>query len=156
MDQSTRLQTLEDIEAIRTLKYRYCQACDDDHNPEKLGPLFTENARWEASTMGPAEGRTGIQKLLGDLGKSGTIRNSAHNAINPIIEVDGDTAKGEWRLIMLYTGNNPDGSHHFSRIIGWYKEVYHRVDGRWYIHDLYCEVEEASPYKLAPEEALSA
>ena len=65
-------------------------------------------------------------------------------------------ATGEWRLIMLYTGINPDGSYHFSRIIGWYKEVYHRVDGRWYIHDLYCEVEEASPYKLAPEEALSA
>ena len=65
MDDSSRLQTLEDIEAIRTLKYRYCQACDDDHNPDKLGPLFTEDARWEASTMGPAEGRQGIQKLGG-------------------------------------------------------------------------------------------
>lgn len=156
MEDSARLQRLEDIEAIRMLKYRYCQACDDDHNPEKLGPLFTEDATWAASTMGPAQGRTQIQKLLGDLGSSGAIRNSAHNAINPIIEVSGDEATGEWRLIMLYTGNNSDGSHHFSRIIGWYKEAYRRIEGRWYIHDLYCEVEESSPYKLAPEEAFRA
>lgn len=156
MDQAARLQILEDIEAIRQLKYRYCQACDDDHNPQKLGPLFSENARWEASTMGAAVGRADIQKLLGDLGQSGIIRNSAHNAINPIIEVDGDRATGEWRLIMLYTGNNPDGSHHFSRIIGWYKEVYLKIDGHWHIHDLYCQVEESSPYKLAPEDAFSA
>ncbi len=148
-----RLRRLEDIEAIRKLKYRYCQACDDDHNPAKLGPLFTEHATWAASTMGPAYGREGIQKLLGELGQSGTIRNSAHNAINPIIEVDGNEATGEWRLIMIYTGINPDESLHYSRIVGWYKELYRRIDGHWYIHDLYCEVEEASPYKLAPEDA---
>ncbi len=103
--------------------------------------------------MGVAQGRAAIQKLLGDLGQSGTIRNSAHNAINPIIAVDGDEATGEWRLIMIYTGINPDSSLHYSRIVGWYKELYRRIDGRWYIHNLYCEVEEASPYKLAPEDA---
>ena len=90
MDPNARLQVLEDIEAIRTLKYRYCQACDDDHNPQKLGPLFTEDAVWEATSMGRANGRLEIQAMLGDLGRSGRIRNSAHNAINPIIEVDGE------------------------------------------------------------------
>ena len=155
METNARLQHFEDIEAIRAIKYRYCQACDDDHNPAKLGPLFTEDATWEASTMGPAYGRTAIQKLLGDLGQSGTIRNSAHNVMNPIIKVDGDNATGEWRLIMLYTGVNADGSLHFSRIVGWYKDAYRRIDSHWYIQSLYCEVEEASPYKLAPEEVLT-
>ena len=148
-----RLRRLEDVEAIRQLKYRYCQACDDDHNPDKLGPLFTEDAVWEASSVGRAEGRAAIQQLLGDIGRSGTIRNSAHNALNPIIEVDGDSATGEWRLIMLYTGIYPDQSIHFSRIIGWYKERYQRVEGQWYIAHLYCEVEESAPYQLAPVQA---
>ena len=155
MDTTARLLKLEDIEAIRQLKFRYCQACDDDHNPERLGPLFAEDATWEAAVTGRAEGREAIQKLLGAVGESGRIRNSAHHAINPIITVDGDTATGEWRLIMLYTGINQDGSLHFSRIIGWYDEKYVRVDGQWYIQSLYCEVEESAPYALAPQDMLA-
>jgi hypothetical protein len=150
-DIRARLQVLEDIEAIRKLKALYCAACDDDHNPHKLGELFAEDGVWEASTMGRAEGRKEIQRLLGDLGKSGVIRNSAHNVFNPIIEVDGDTATGHWRLIMLYTGIYPSGELHYSRIIGWYRETYARIDGRWQYKSLYCEVEEAAPYQLAAE-----
>ena len=146
----TELQRLSDIEAIKQLKYRYCQACDDDHNPERLGPLFTEDATWEASSMTRAEGRAAIQQLLGDLGRSGVIRNSAHNAINPIIEVQGDTATGEWRLIMLYTGIYPSGELHYSRIVGWYRERYARTNQGWKIAELYCQVEEQAPYQLAP------
>ncbi len=153
-DTAQRLQVLEDVEEIRKLKARYCQACDDDHNPDKLGPLFTEDAVWEATVMGKAEGRAAIQKMLGDLGKSGTIRNSAHNVMNPVIEVNGDTATGDWRLVMLYTGIYPNGELHYTRIIGWYKEQYARVDGRWYIKDLFCQVEESAPYLLDPNEQL--
>ena len=156
MDIQTRLQRIEDIEAIKQLKAAYCQACDDDHNPDRLGPLFAQDAVWEASSVGRAEGREAIQKLLGDIGRSGTIRNSAHNVMNPIITVDGDTAEGEWRLIMLYTGIYPNGEHHFSRIIGWYKERYARIGGRWLIQDLYCQVEESAPYLLDPQESFSS
>ena len=147
---ASRIQVLEDIEAIKKLKALYCAACDDDHNPAKLGELFAEDATWEASTMGRANSRKEIQSMLGALGKSGTIRNSAHNAINPVIDVDGDNATGHWRLIMLYTGIYPNGEIHFSRIIGWYQEQYARIEGRWQFKSLYCEVEEAAPYQLAP------
>jgi len=149
-DALTRLQVLEDIESIRKLKAAYCAACDDDHNPTTLGTLFTQDAVWEASTMGRAEGRAAIQKLLGDLGKSGVIRNSAHNVFNPVIEVAGDRASGHWRLLMLYTGKHPNGDLHHSRIIGWYRDTYVKIDGRWQFNSLYCEVEEAAAYALAP------
>ncbi|MEM7101174.1 MAG: nuclear transport factor 2 family protein [Pseudomonadota bacterium] len=153
MDATHRLQILEDIEAIRTLKARYCQACDDEHNPDKLRVLFTQDAVWEASGVGRAEGREEIAAFLGAIGTSGTIRNSAHNVMNPVIEVNGNSAEGDWRLIMLYTGRYPDDTLHFSRIIGWYKEQYERVGGQWLIANLYCEVEESAPYQLAPEAA---
>ena len=105
--------------------------------------------------MGRAEGRDAIAKMLGDLGASGVIRNSAHNVFNPIIEVEGDTATGHWRLLMLYTGIYEDGSLHYSRIIGWYDERYARINGRWQFTSLYCQVEESAPYVLAtsPDQA---
>ena len=92
-----------------------------------------------------------MKAYFGGLRASGRIRNSAHNATNPPIKVDGDTATGHWRLIMLYTGVHPDGTLHFSRIIGWYRETYARIDGNWLFTSLYCQVEEAAPYQLAPE-----
>ena len=143
-----RLRTLEDIEAIRHLKARYCAACDDDHNPQRLAPLFAEDAVWRATGVGRAEGRAAIAERLGRIGTSGRIRNSAHHAVNPIIEVDGDQATGHWRLIMLYTGNLPDGQVQYMRIIGWYKEKYVRIGREWLFQHLYCEVEENAPYPV--------
>lgn len=148
-----RLQVLEDIESIRRLKARYCAACDDGHNPDKLGPLFGESAVWEATGVGRAEGRRAIQTLLGDIGRSGVIRNSAHHAINPIIDVDGDEAAGYWRLIMLYTAHRRGGGLQYRRIIGWYRERYVRIGGEWLFAHLYCEVEESAPYALEAEMA---
>lgn len=144
----SRLRVLEDIEAIRQLKARYCAACDDDHNPRKLAPLFAKDAVWEASGVGRAQGRAAIAEFLGAIGASGRIRNSAHHAMNPIIEVKGDKAVGHWRLIMLYTGNLPDGQVQYMRIIGWYREEYIRIDGEWLFQNLYCEVEENAPYSV--------
>jgi ketosteroid isomerase-like protein len=144
-----RLAVLEDIEAIRKLKARYCAACDDNHNAETLGTLFAEDATWEASNMGRAVGRAAIQEMLGAVGRSGRIRNSAHHAINPILDVDGDRATGHWRLIMLYTANTPDRAVQYLRIIGWYREAYVRVRGEWLFQSLACTVEEHAPYALA-------
>lgn len=143
-----RLRTLEDIEAIRQLKARYCAACDDAHNPVTLAPLFAEDAVWEATGVGRAEGRAAIAALLGGIGRSGTIKNSAHHALNPIIDVDGDRATGHWRLIMLYTGYRRDGSPQYRRIIGWYREHYVRIDERWQFQQLFCQVEEHAAYAV--------
>ena len=145
-DFESRLRVLEDVEEIRRLKARYCAACDADHDPALLGPLFAEDATWEASVTGRAEGRAEIQKLLGAVGTSGRIRRSAHNVFNPIIEVSGDHATGQWRLVMLYTENLEDGGHRFQRIIGRYDERYRRVDGEWLFESLLCTVEENGPY----------
>ncbi len=143
-----RLRRLEDIEEIKQLKARYCAACDDAHNPDSLGPLFAPDAVWEATGVGRAEGRDAIKALLGGIGRAGTIRNSAHHAINPIIDVDGDLASGHWRLIMLYTGYRRDGSLQYRRIIGWYREQYVRIDDHWCFQHLLCQVEEHAAYPV--------
>ena len=144
-----RIQVLEDIEAIRKLKALYCVACDDNHNPEKLGPLFAEDATWEATVLGKAEGREAIKAYLAAVGTSGRIRNSAHHAINPVIDVQGDMATGHWRLIMLYTENLGTEQVRYQRIIGWYRESYVRTIEGWKFQTLFCQVEESAPYQLA-------
>jgi len=148
-----RLAVLEDIEAIRKLKARYCAACDDNHNEETLGTLFAEHATWEASNMGRADGRAAIMAKLGAVGRSGLIRNSAHHAINPIIDVAEDRATGNWRLIMLYTANQADGSLQYLRIIGFYRERYVKIRGNWLFESLHCQVEEHAPYLLEPRQS---
>lgn len=157
LSSEARLQRLEDIEAIRLLKATYCAACDSDHNPDLVVPLFTPDAIWEASGIAHCQGHEAIRTYMADLRASGRIRNSAHHAINPQIHVDGDQATGHWRLIMLYTANVPAASpndepqsQHF-RIIGWYDERYTRVDGQWRFSHLACTVEENGPYELATD-----
>jgi hypothetical protein len=38
-----RITVLEDIEAIKRLKARYCAVCDDDHNPDMITTLFADD-----------------------------------------------------------------------------------------------------------------
>ena len=151
-----RLQVLEDIEAIRRLKARYCQLCDDDHDPQGLAALFVEDGVWEATVSGRFEGTTAIEGYFAALRASGRIITSAHNAINPDIEVNGDEATGHWRLIMLYTAKVPEPLPRFYRIIGWYRESYVRTDAGWRFKKLFCQVEESGPYVTAPEDAVLA
>ena len=58
-----RIQVLEDIEAIRRLKARYCACCDDDHDVVRAGPVV-----WVLPTQGVA-GRAGGDSLTGGLAR---------------------------------------------------------------------------------------
>ncbi|MEM6708704.1 MAG: nuclear transport factor 2 family protein [Pseudomonadota bacterium] len=145
-----RLDRLESAEAIRRLKAAYCAGCDDDHNPDTLTDLFWPDAVWEAAGIAHCEGETAIRAFFQQMRDGGTMRNSAHHAINPDIEVDGDTASGHWRLLMLWTGNAVGGDVQYQRIIGWYRERYERRNGIWKFKQLYCEVEESGPYTVEP------
>ncbi len=143
-----QIQRLADIEEIKQLKAKYCAACDNDHNPDEVIALFIDDGVWEATSNGRFEGKAAIRQFMSDLRGSGYIRNSAHQVFNPVIEVEGDAATGHWRLLMMYTSNEPDGSNKYNRIIGWYKEKYRRVNGEWKYESLFCQVEENAPYLI--------
>ncbi|MEQ8861197.1 MAG: nuclear transport factor 2 family protein [Pseudomonadales bacterium] len=155
-----RLRRIEDVEAIRRLKAEYCAACDADNDADAVVALFVGDSPedspanspqvpiWEATGSGAKRGRAEIHRYFADLRASGRMRNSAHNVTNAIVDVDGDRAIGRWRVIMLYTANLPDGDVVFMRLIGWYRDTFRRVDGRWLFESLYCEVEEHAPYAV--------
>ena len=60
----TRITRIEDIEAIKQLKARYCEACDDNHNPDKVAATFVEDGIWDGGDLGKAEGKEAIRELI--------------------------------------------------------------------------------------------
>jgi uncharacterized protein (TIGR02246 family) len=124
-DLERRIQTLEDIEAIRRLKASYADACDRGYDADTLASLFAEDAVWDGGTFGRYEGREAIRQFF--QGVSSDIPFAMHYMVNPIIEVDGDTATGKWHLFQTCTFAGNQAIFGAAR----YDEEYRRIDGKW-------------------------
>jgi len=126
-----RITRLEDLEAIKQLKARYCEICDDDHDPDRITNLFTEDGVWEGRGIARAEGHAQIRALFVQFQKS--IRYSQHMTMNPVIEVNGLEAKGTWYFFGPFTMEKDNQAL-------WqacrYHEDYRKVDGQWLIAHL--------------------
>jgi hypothetical protein len=126
-----RISRLEDLEAIKMLKARYCQICDDDHNPEHITSVFAEDAIWEGRGIGKATGHAEIRALFEGFQKM--MSYSQHMVMNPVIEVIGDRAHGTWYFFGMFTfyeGNQ--AKWQAAR----YHEDYVKRDGEWKIQHL--------------------
>jgi len=92
-----RLETLEVVEAIKKLKARSCQ-CADERDAAGFANLFTEDGVFEGGTFGRGQGRAGIVTFLRGVQQQ-SLPFALHYVMNPIIEVQGDTATGQWYLL---------------------------------------------------------
>ena len=108
-DLERRVGTLEDIEAIRRLKARYCYYRDDNHDADNILELFVEDAVWDGGMRGGAEGREAIRDFF--VKASQRLPFTVHMVLNPAIEVDGDAARGSWYMFMActYAAGGPGG-----------------------------------------------
>jgi SnoaL-like domain len=121
-----RITVLEDIEAIKRLKARYCDVCDTGYDPDRIAALFTEDGTWEGGEFGTATGQASLRKMFEGLHKA--VSFAQHNAMNPIIEVTGDRAKGAWYLFCPYTSR---ANNRAGWIAGRYDDDYVKVNGEW-------------------------
>ena len=141
-DLAARVQRLEDIEEIRQLKARYCAYCDAGYDADGIASLYTEDAVWDSGrTFGRAEGREGIRAHF--QGASARLSIARHQVMNPIIEVDGDEATGEWLLFQPCTDTRDDSA---AWLAAGYRDRYRRVDGRWLIAATVIDVAFFAPY----------
>jgi hypothetical protein len=92
-DLEKRIAQIEDIEAIRKLKGRYCLHVDE-RNEDAWASLFTEDGVWESDKFGVHEGREAIRALFRSIPEF--LSFAVHYVTNPIIEVDG-----EWKFKRL-------------------------------------------------------
>jgi hypothetical protein len=127
-DLAKRIDRLESIEAIKKLKHVYMNYCDLGYPPGKLGSLFTEDAVWTSRDFGHHVGRPALEAFWG--GISAQIVFAAHLAMNFIIEVDGDSGTGKWRILMPCTMME-EGKRVSRWLLGDYDEEYVRLNGIW-------------------------
>jgi hypothetical protein len=127
-----KIQYLVDLEEIKKLKYLYCRYNDGGWTGQPLshqGPsheLFTEDGVWDGSPMVVARGRDQIRKLFDEFAK---LPLAYHAVMNPIIEIDGDVARGHWHLIG--GGLGLDGGAILG--ISTYEDEYVRTPDGWRI-----------------------
>lgn len=141
-DLELRIQRLEDIEAIKVLKAMYCDFCDRGYDADGIASLMTEDAVWDGgATFGVRHGREEIRQHF--QGASTRVTIARHQVMNPMIEINGDEATGQWLLFQPCT----DGA---SGAAVWlaatYRDRYQRVEGRWLIAETHIDVAFFSRY----------
>ena len=122
------IQLLLDIEAIKKLKARYCKYADSRDNPEEFAGLFTDEAVLDEGDDGIFCGRDSILDMYKKVAP--LFKLNQHLVFSPIIDVEGETALGEWRLLQLCTTTHPDGDRAFWAC-GYYKERYVKIADQW-------------------------
>ena len=137
-----RVRRLEDLESIRKLKYVYCNLCDDGYPPDALAALFTEDAVWDGGLLGKAEGNAQIRRFFAACSK--TVSFAVHHVINPILEVEGDTATGLWLLWQPVVFARADRA---AWLVARYHDRYVRVGAEWRFAHVRVETRALSPYE---------
>ena len=137
-----RITILEDIEAIKKLKARYCEICDDDHNQDRIVQIFAEDGIWESKDFGAAKGHTELRKLFKSF--ADRISFSQHNVMNPIIEVSGNTAKGSWYFLGPFTFRKGNRQ---MWLAARYEDDYVKINGEWKFKHLRAIGRMAAPYE---------
>ena len=141
-DIAQRVQTLEDIEAIKKLKARYCAGADE-RDEDKFVGCFTEDAVWDGGNFGHYEGKAAIREFFGTIPQ--VLSFAIHYVMNPRIEVNGDKATGYWYLLEPCT--MLEGGEQAVWGIAKYEEEYVRVDGEWKIRNLILAPECWTPFE---------
>lgn len=126
-----RVQIIEDREEIMRLRTRYALLNDGGwngitthHDIDGLMEMFAPDATWDGTPINPkVEGKSAIQDLMTGFQATKFV---IHNVMNPIIDIVGDTATGDWHAIIVATEQGKA-----LWVFGKYEEDYVRVEGRW-------------------------
>jgi len=124
-----RFSELEDIQEILNLEAEYCYAADNQ-DPEAYASVFTEDGVLDVATMeGQVEGREALRQLVVEAFPQ-SLAFSIHCLHNPLVKVDGDTAKGKfyWQAPVTWKPTNEAVWQ-----AGLYDDEYVRTDEGWKI-----------------------
>lgn len=122
-----RLRALEDVEAIKKLKNSYCYYCDDNYDADGIAACFAQDGIWDGGSFGSYNGRAEIHKFFADDAPK-LLLFAMHMVMNPVIEVNGDTATGRWYIFEPVTF--ADGKE-AGWLAGYYHDDFIRVNGEW-------------------------
>lgn len=137
-----RVQLIEDVEAIKKLKHQYCHYCDANYDADGIAALYTQDAIWEGTGIGKFEGREAIRTFF--KGASKSFKFAVHNVMNPIIDVQGDRATGEWYFMGPFKFRAGPQARWLALQ---YKDDYVKVNGQWKYKHLRVNLRLSVPYE---------
>ena len=120
-----RLQVYEDIEQIKQLHCRYMNALTFI-NWDDVIDCFAEDSSIDVQFGGLIKGKANIAAFFREMLSQIHIGTEGIFAIHPLISVDGDRAKGNWLMYMMYADHRTWQSRYW--IQGIYDAEYVKVD----------------------------
>jgi ketosteroid isomerase-like protein len=119
-----RVKALEDLEEIKKLQRRYMSLLDNLEFRQAV-ELFAENATAEVRNSGIRRGKKEIADIYLNILAQRKERHDGHLVGQPIITVEGDTAKGTWIVYMLFSKPS------VQWVQGRHDCEYVKEDGQW-------------------------
>ncbi|EQB13595.1 nuclear transport factor 2 family protein [Novosphingobium lindaniclasticum] len=147
---AARLATLEDKEAIRSLKARYLRACDLKQ-PEVVRDCFIPTARIAYDGFPEFGDRDAFIEVFRQMACQPGVYD-IHHATNWEIDLVGpDEARGLWSLNFRTILMN---ARHVSRLAVEYEDVYRRQAGQWFIAETVSRITSLITEEIAEDGAL--
>lgn len=130
-----RVEHLEDVNAIHELKARYARGIDNAlrspsaANAAAFADLFTDDAVLDLGPAGRYEGKSAILNAAETTFPAATIW-AAHHMVNPLIQVNGNHATGQWYFLLYMQPAGTAGMPPVSAF-GDYQEKYQKTPSGW-------------------------
>jgi SnoaL-like domain len=143
------LSRLEDLEAIKHLRYQYAGYCDSKYDPDGITSLFVPEGHWFVTGVGgEATGPAEMREFFTNMAQS--IVWAPHFIMAPQIDVaeDGLTAQGRFYLRCFCTILRADDPSKSDAVVltGNYVDQFIKEDGRWQFKELTGVVHQASEW----------
>ena len=145
-EREKRLTMLEDLQAIRDMHHEYIFRLNNRQWDEII-EMFTEDATANIGHHGLRTGKAEVAKLfkerISQINAEG--RRDAHNAIDPVITVNGNKAEGHWLMYIFIADPETGLARMFTQ--GRHDCEYEKVDGKW----MFKSVKYTRPWPLEPD-----
>lgn len=127
-DLTTRLQRLEDLQAINQLFIDYGRHLDAG-DFDSYAELFADDGEVLLGPLGRAIGRKAIRELMTTM-LAGKVGESLHIVTSPIVNLTGDTATSSvmWTVMHRAAGGEP-----VVTMVGRHEDALVRERGQWKI-----------------------
>lgn len=139
-----RLQVLEDVEAIRRLKIRYAELCDDGFDPDALVSLFTVDGSWDAGEFGRFTGPAEMRAYWSET--AGVTQFALHYMANHFVDVEPGGSDATGRCYLLGTATREEKAYWMAVR---YEERYRKVDGLWLFAEMKLRPAFMTPYEYS-------
>ena len=121
----------DDWVEIASLRAAYSHHYDSP-DLDALVDLYTDDAICRFGAYGTAVGKDEIRAVFAEnMSSPDNNYPSLHATTNPMIEINGDAARGQYFLIDMVVSGGP--TEPVIRVAGVYDELYRRENGRWRI-----------------------